>query len=412
MIRASGFSGNTFSDEQLLYTHLQSLAESEAPQVGIQHFRQLFLGEQLYPNPKVWNSLSRVVDSYNAPQEFPFILNRCCYIFINRWLPRPRLQWAIAELVDLLQTAPTGLPPCWEAQRLRSHLKRFIQSDQYQALQRLAKAFKVEKSAQTNLAGTLDSLIARYPYLYEHVFLTEASTEQQRQDIRKMRQNAQTKFDEELFDCMTCQPPRDPQRRAVWQPPPNPTLLSQPKFQDAVKHFTGKVDGVHTYPELAQAFLKQSRTIPSYRAFKEELYEYLSDSIDPKYGRNRFNRRLYTMLQETLSYNDGQRLNDTLLTGTCRKLLNFIVVESAHEPSHFVFLDLTNNLGATSVVGMLMRVILICRKVRSDLEKRFSILFNHYSLFPKNKVNWLVESLENLNIAFSLTLGSDRLPQR
>ncbi|MGL5083950.1 MAG: hypothetical protein ACRC8A_20895 [Microcoleaceae cyanobacterium] len=409
MISVGGLNSHTFSDEQAIYAHLQSFAEFEAPTEAIQRFRSLFLGEQEYPEDRVWQALSRIVDSYNAPQEFPFILNRSCYIFINRWLAQPRLRWAVAELVDLLEINPTGLPPCWTAKRLRSHVKRFTESEHYQALQRLANALKQEKDAQFSESQTLDGLIVRYPYLYEHVFLTDASTDEQRQDIRKMRNVAQTQFDQELLQCMTRQPPKDSQLRLTWQPPPNPTLLGDHKFREALQHFTGKVDGVHTYPELAKLFLNHTQTTPSYRAFKEDLYEYLSASIDPKYGRNRFNQRLYTTLQETLSYNDSQKLNDTLLTGTCRKLLNFMVVESAYEPSHFVFVDLTNNLGATPVTGLLLKVILICRKVKSDLEKRFSVLFNHYSVFPKNRVKWLVDSLETLNIAFSLNFGANKI---
>ncbi|NJK39844.1 MAG: hypothetical protein HC835_20625 [Oscillatoriales cyanobacterium RM2_1_1] len=400
---------HTFSDEQTVYAHLQFLAKSTAPAEILQRFRNLFLGEQEYAEPQVWKALSRIVDSYNAPQEFPFVLNRSCYIFINCWLPQPRLKWAVAELVELLEVEPTGLPPCWTAKRLRSHVRRFTEGEHYQALRRLAKALKPEQESRVSESQTLDSLIIRYPYLYDHVFLTQASTDEQRQDVRQMRHTAQSQFDQELFQCMTAQPPQEPQERLIWQPPPDPTILGDRKFREAVKHFTGKVDGRHTYPELAKLFVNQSKSTPSYRTFKEELYEYITASIDTKYGRNRFNQRLYTELQDTLSYYDGQKLTETLLTGTCRKLLNFMVVEGGHEPSHFVFLDLTNNLGATPVTGLLLKVVLICRRVKSDLEKRFSVLFNHYSLFPKNQVKWLVESLENLNIAFSLMFGGNKL---
>ena len=85
-----------------------------------------------------------------------------------------------------------------------------------------------------------------------------------------------------------------------------------------------------------------------------------------------------------------------------------MVVESFQQPGHFVFVDLLNNLGATRVIGTLLKLILVCRQVKGDLEKRFSILFNHYSTFPKDKVFWLVEALENLNIAFSLNFGAKK----
>jgi hypothetical protein len=86
------------------------------------------------------------------------------------------------------------------------------------------------------------------------------------------------------------------------------------------------------------------------------------------------------------------------------------VVESPQQPHHFVFLDLSSNLGVTGSIGLLLKIVLFCRKVKSDLEKRFSILFNHYATFPRNKVFWLIEALENLNLAFSLNWGNLILP--
>jgi hypothetical protein len=92
--------------------------------------------------------------------------------------------------------------------------------------------------------------------------------------------------------------------------------------------------------------------------------------------------------------------------GTCRKLLNFLVVESSQQPNHYIFCNLTANFGITPTIGLLLKIALICRQVKPYLEKRFSILFNHYEAYTKDKVEWLVESLENLNIAFSSNFGA------
>ncbi|MEB3279141.1 MAG: hypothetical protein VKK42_09520 [Lyngbya sp.] len=395
-------------DEQTLYAHLQHCVETESPQQLIQRFRSLFLGEIEYQDSEIWAALSRIVDADFAQHEFSHILNRCCYILINRWLKRRKLQWAIYELVQLFETLPSGLPNCWTAKRLRSLVKRFIQSEQYHALRRLAKAFKESKNTESREVKTLDSLIIRYPYLYEHFFLTEDSTDEQRQEIRMMRHRSQLRFDQGLYEYMSDQT-RSAEQGVILLPTKNPTLLPDKKYHSAVNHFTSKVDGHHTYPELAKQFVQQSRRTRSYRTFKEELYEYLSSSIDPKYGRNRFNQRLYQVLQETLNHNDSQKVNDALLAGTCRKIFNFMVVESLQQPNHFVFVDLLNNLGATSVIGALLKLVLICRKVKADLEKRFSVLFSHYATFPQDKVFWLVEALENVNIAFSLIFGAKKL---
>jgi len=87
-------------------------------------------------------------------------------------------------------------------------------------------------------------------------------------------------------------------------------------------------------------------------------------------------------------------------------LINFLVVESGRKPQHYVFIDLISNLGPTMTTAIVIKVVLICRKVKPYVEKRFSILFNHYESSAREVVEWLVNVLENMNIAFSINFGS------
>jgi hypothetical protein len=82
------------------------------------------------------------------------------------------------------------------------------------------------------------------------------------------------------------------------------------------------------------------------------------------------------------------------------------VVESPQRPNHFIFVDLITNLGATLTIGLLLKIVLLCRKVKPYLEKRFAILFNHYESYTRDGVPWLITSLENLNIALSVHFGA------
>ncbi|GAC1469823.1 MAG: hypothetical protein NVS2B14_00980 [Chamaesiphon sp.] len=83
-----------------------------------------------------------------------------------------------------------------------------------------------------------------------------------------------------------------------------------------------------------------------------------------------------------------------------------MVVESEQQPNHFVFVDLITNLGASFTIGLLLKIVLVCRKVKPFLEKRFSILFNHYESNNRDGVPWLEKSLENLNIALTIHFGN------
>jgi hypothetical protein len=48
--------------------------------------------------------------------------------------------------------------------------------------------------------------------------------------------------------------------------------------------------------------------------------------------------------------------------------------------------------------------VLLCDKVKPYLEQKFAILFKHYEDYTKDNTKWLVDSLENLNVAFSTNL--------
>lgn len=80
-------------------------------------------------------------------------------------------------------------------------------------------------------------------------------------------------------------------------------------------------------------------------------------------------------------------------------------MESSQKPDHYIFIDMITNMGVTRTVGLLLKLVLVCPKVKPHLDKRFSILFNHYEGFSRDQVPWLVKSLESLQVAFSIHFG-------
>jgi hypothetical protein len=81
-------------------------------------------------------------------------------------------------------------------------------------------------------------------------------------------------------------------------------------------------------------------------------------------------------------------------------------VDPSAGKQHYVFVDLINNLGPINTTGLLLRILLICQKVKPFLDRRFSLLFNHYETASSDAVDWLVKVLENVNIALSLNFGT------
>jgi hypothetical protein len=403
----------TTAEEQQLYDHLLYCVQVELPGQLIERFQRLFLDGARYVDPQIWLALEKVAMDKRAEQEFKFVLNRCCHILINRWQMQPQLQGAIPQLVSLFENPPDPKRvQSRGARRLRQLVQMFTETEQYLTLRRLSQV--VSDSAEANGSRQVGTLIQRYPYLYEHCLLSEDSSYEHQQTVRQIQARVQRRFELDLSQYVTYQVRRAQAIRSqskealdrIIQPVQNPTLLSDRELAAALKQYVGKVHGSNTYRDIAQSFLTHSSQTGSYKEFKDDLYEYLTASIDPAYGKRQFNDRLHTHLINTLPQWDSQKPTEFLVVRTCSQLLNFLVVESPQRPNHFIFVDLITNLGAIFTTGLLLKIVLLCRKVKPYLEKRFAILFNHYESAMRDGVPWLIQSLENLNVALSVHFGS------
>ncbi len=409
--------------EQQLYDHLLRLVQAELPSQLIPRFRALFIDGVGYPDAEVMAALDAIAATVAADQNFRFILNRCCHILINRWQARPQFQSAIPDLVALFESGPTSRAITYSrsrsVRRLRALTQNFTGSEQYVTLRRLAQVFTpVEPTPAPEASLPLGRLIRRYPYLYEHCLLAEGSGTDEKQTVRELQEKAQRQYEVDLSHYVTYQVRRSQQHRSrlnpdgttlgggrVIFPVANPTLLDDQELCLALKHFVGKSQGNYSYRDLAQRFLHGSQS-QRYGSFKDDLYQYLTHSVDSAYGKRQFNDQLHRQLQNLLPDSNQQPINDFLMMRTCSQLLNFLVVESPRQPEHFLFVDLIANLGPVLTTGLLLKLVLICRKMKPYLGKRFSILFNHYETYTQETVLWLVHMMENLNIALSTNLSS------
>lgn len=405
--------------EQALYDHWLQCAEQESPDQLIARFRALFIEGIGYPEREAVAFLDEILSSSDVEQYFRYIINRCCHILVNRWHGRPQLQGHIPTLINCFDQQPTH--PVTEVSRARSARKvremaaHFIHTEHYTTLRRLAQVVEGELGDSNQpLNAPLGTLIGRYPYLYEHCLVNEESSAEHQQVVRRIRGEAQQKFEVDLSQYVTYRVRRSrlqkqgdaaAQTLARMRPLENPTLLSDRDLLLSIRQFSGRgADGCNS-TDVAQRFLQQHRAT-TYGNFKEDLYDYITASVPVHYGNRKFNSLLADRLRTILPENDEQPLNDFLMVRTCSHLFNFMVVDSPRQPQHFVFLDLINNLGPVLTTGVLLKLVLICRKVKPYLERRFSLLFNHYETDTRETVSWLVTTLESLNVALSLTFGS------
>jgi len=407
-------------EEQILYDHLLKQVEIEEPHQLIERLNLLFIEGSGYPDLEVSKALNKLVMSKLETQDFNHILNRCCYILINCWHTSPQRKAAINKLIQVFDESIPKIRKVYSYSRnlreLGDLVYEFTKSEQYLALKRFAEVInqRQELDYKTQSSEPLRILIPRYPYLYKHCLLSDDSSYEHQQMIQLIQVQKQRKFELDLSQYVAHQMRLAniarrtslEEAKKIVSPIHNPTFLSNRELFAALKQFVGKIEGSQSYKDLAQSFISQTKPNQSFRDFKDSLYEYISPTaIDSSYIRNQFNDKLHKQLQNTIPHSDDENFSEFLLLRTCNQILNFLVVESPQKPNHFVFIDLIANVGPTVTVGLLLKIVLICRKVKPYLEKRFAILFNHYESCSQDGVLWLVKVLENLNVALSTNFG-------
>ncbi len=416
---------STRQEQQQIYDHLLYRVKTESPGEMLDRFHDLFIRGTGYKDQRVRVALEKIVEAENAELEFPPFFNRCCHIIINRWQIEPSSRFEVIELVGLIERA---LPPEGAnsriSRRLRQYIKDFQHNEYFVRIQRLARL--IEGTLEPGerrvrrieiVTNSVGDLIQRYPYLHQHCLLTEGSTDEFLQTVQTIQQGIQSSYELNLSQYIThrvrvaklvkqfkaANKTRIPKR--LINQVENPTLLSDRELDRALRHYMGKVERNYSYHDLSQNFLTYTSQVRNYKEFKADLYEYIISGIDSSYGERHFNHKLYNYLQNTLTDFDHRPIDEFLTLRTYCQLFKFLVVDSKSTYNHEHYLNLVNHLGEVKTIGLLLKLVLLCNKVKPYLEQRFSILFSHYEAVAEDQAPWLVKSLENLQVAFSIHFG-------
>ena len=84
----------------------------------------------------------------------------------------------------------------------------------------------------------------------------------------------------------------------------------------------------NSYQDLSRSFLTHTSDTRNYQLFKDDLYEYVMQSIDGQYGKHTFNKRLYERIQYMYPGHNNQKPDEFLKMRTYSQLFNYLIVES------------------------------------------------------------------------------------
>ena len=416
---------STKREQQEIYDHLLYCVKTESPVEILDRFKNLFFRGCWYQDSRIRTALEIIVDAEAAELEFSLFFNRCCHIAINRWQMQPNQRYEIIELAILLENAlPPGGAYSRTSRKLRKLIKDFQKSEYFMRIQRLARLIEGSLEPEQRRSNRIETvsnsvgdLIQRYPYLHQHCLVTEGSTDEFQQTVQIIQAEIQSSYELNLSQYITnrvriaklveqykaANKTRIPKKLITKVE--NPTLLSDRELDRALRHYMGKVEQNYTYHDLAENFLNYTSQVRTYKDFKADLYDYIISGLDSRYSEKYLKHKLADYLQDTLVDFDRRSVDEFLTMRTYCQVFKFLVVDAKGDFNHQHYLNLVEHLGETKAVGLLLKIVLLGSKVKPYLEKRFSILFSHYETVAEDRADWLVKSLENLQIAFSVHFG-------
>ncbi|HHP7230962.1 MAG TPA: hypothetical protein ACFCUY_08900 [Xenococcaceae cyanobacterium] len=404
---------------QIIYCHWQECLQQDSSEKVIERFRNLFIKGIGYENPQIRLALETIVESIKLESDFYWFLNSCCQMIINYWYQQPSLRNKIPLLIAQLDLAlPPGSAHTKSSRKLRQLVKNFQKTERYIRLKRLSNLIiQNQKKPSFETTESVGDLIQRYPFLHQHCLLNEDSSYEFQKTIKTIQKEIQRRYEIELSQYVTYRARLSEIGRQATisnnnffakspiQPVKNPTLLSDRKLDSTLRQYLGKVNQNYTYKDLAHNFLDSTADLKSYREFKNDFYEYLTLGLNSQYCSTKLNPKIYQCLQEIIPDVENRKLDEFTLLRTCSHLLKLLIVDSKKNPEHYLFIDLISNLGTTQVIAILLKLVLICPKVKPYSEQRFAILFTHYETFPRGELIWLINCLEKLQIVFSIYFG-------
>ena len=402
-------------EEIVIYQYLRDCISRQSARETIAEFRRLLIEGKGEQDDRVSIAWSEIVLSQQQQEKFNYILNRCFYIVINYWLTNDQLREYIPTLVDSINGVNRNSRVFDRTRRsLFKLIEKFKQTEQYIKLQRLTTITSPQQQSEFEKSIFIGDLLGRYPYLYQSYLKVVDPFPDIQESLEKLQKYYQNQYEIKLAQYIIYRARLVQMARArllargagkLIQKANNPTLLNEVTLKIALKQFIGKVDNRSTCWEISQRFLAEHRLPTSYQIFKHNLVDYLIGSIQQD-KQQKIQTIVRQKILKIMPASNSQQLDRLLLRRTCSQLLNFLLVEEPEVANYSLFNELVIHLGVVPANVLLLKIILICPELKSNLEKKLTLLYTRYESLTWSEITWLVQSLEVLQMGFSLYFGN------
>lgn len=383
--------------QKVIYQFLLKQVNQNAPETALQEFNNLFFEYSTHPgNIDAMQELSHLLMA-NRSQDFFSTLKRCCYILINNWETKRQYEYIPQLISGFYKLDRQRKTASHLVNRLRSWLKRFQDSRDYQDL-----LLFVEKHEKLDLKNTSNReknvhWSQRYTsYLLTAQYASAENPKEQREAAKIFAQRLKQQFKIDLALYATRSQLNLYKNRRL----ENPTALGDGVIR-LIKMIVLK-KGSLSYTHLAHLFLRQTQNL-GYQDFKLSLQRYLlcSNNLSDSSPLEKIPEKLATLLESLYRDRDEKKIDDALLLRTCNRVFDALTTENGQTPSE-IFLYAAIQGNSLTLVMLLLKLLLICPQSRLHLEQRIAELIRYYMNFPKNECEWVINFFEIFKIVFAI----------
>ncbi|MCU0567101.1 MAG: hypothetical protein MUF49_10950 [Oculatellaceae cyanobacterium Prado106] len=374
----------TLPPQEMLCEFLLSMVKTRSPEQTLSAFQQLFIEYNL-PDPAYLEALTEMLLA-NQEEDFRNLLRRACYILINNW-DMARCHSAIHRLIQAFDNPI--LQEESDAQllgHLRGWLRNFIASQDFAELRLLTARYEDRGNGHWSRRYT--------SYLLAPQYANPENPLEQRQVAQKLSQELKDKF---KFD-LAMYTARSESVHATPKLLANPTSLGDEVLRLIKKVVTKR--GSYSYPSVAKLFLQQTAN-QSYQTFKKSLLQYLFFGVAPDDFAQELRQELSHKLTDLYSSQHDQPINEAILLRTANRLVEYLTIDRTGEPSP-LFLRLSSQKNPLVLVILLLKLTLICRNVKTQLEISVATLVQYYESYAEDECAWVIQFLELLNIVMTI----------
>ncbi|MEM6252739.1 MAG: hypothetical protein AAF821_07445 [Cyanobacteria bacterium P01_D01_bin.156] len=389
--------------EREVYSYVRCLSRLKDSKLATDAFYSLFFQGTVsctefefteFDPRSVRNALMNILDSPEADKILPYVINRCFYTIGNPWRMEAHRHADLRFLVERATHLPERQPTGRQVKQLVKAMADYANSEHlYVPLQRQMRLLNDEVEEKV---VTFGDCFKDYFFIYESVAATRDIPVRQRESIQLQRQKKAQQLNQQLTHYWQAQ------RQGNLDQAVNPSRLEHRKLREAIGlYHPQRRNGYRHQAQIFEGGVTQFRTTGD---FVEPFYKYVMEPlvhVDERYQNNRFSK----LVKEVLVSSAGQTttpLTDISITQMCTRLLKLLVSNTIERPEMAHFKRLVETVGAKVVTAVLLKLVLFRRTIRSWFEDRFGILFHIQESCTLDRVGWLVESFEYMNVALAL----------